>query len=373
MSSSRSMSSVVEPGRIELARLRRGLTQRALADQLGVTPRTVSRYEKDGAPLDIAPSLAAVLDFPALYFSKPLAVDEVEGRVEFRAARSSTKREQAAAKASRVHGGEIDDWVIENLGVPGLELPDLEGASPVEAANEIRYSWALKPGPLPNLIQLFESKGVHVYGIPSLGKRVDAFSTWYRDRPLVYLGFQKTPERSRFDAAHELGHLLMHRNASTFTDVEKEKQADEFASEFLIPRSAILGTLPYNPSVNGLLKFRSVFKVSAMEVAKSTYSAGLLSDWNYRQTVMSLSKRGFRSSEPGGMVQQERSRIFGHLFDRSRTTRMTVNRLAELLHLPADDVHGLTLRTEIRAVGGNAAQSSASQPSGEPGHLRLVQ
>ncbi|MEK2654790.1 ImmA/IrrE family metallo-endopeptidase [Pseudomonas aeruginosa] len=43
--------------------------------------------------------------------------------------------------------------------------------------------------------------------------QVNAFSCWRRGvTPFVFLNTQKSAEASRFDAAHELGHLVLHRH-----------------------------------------------------------------------------------------------------------------------------------------------------------------
>src|SRR3546814_6566541 len=43
-------------------------------------------------------------------------------------------------------------------------------------------------------------------------KNVDAFSCWRNGQPFVFLNTFKSAERSRFDAAHELAHLVLHRH-----------------------------------------------------------------------------------------------------------------------------------------------------------------
>ena len=59
-----------------------------------------------------------------------------------------------------------------------------------------------------------------------------------------FLNISKTAERCRFDAAHELAHLVMHRHGPTFTEESSnenniEKEANKFASSFLMPRKHI--------------------------------------------------------------------------------------------------------------------------------------
>lgn len=379
MWSSGSADSVLDGGRIQLARQRRSMTQKELAKRLGVTPRTVSRYEReDSASRSVSKALSEVLGFPESYFFTPVPDDSGVERVRFRSAVSSSQQSRNAAAASLIHGGAIDDWILDRLTIPSLDLPDLEGATPEEAAHELRYSWALGDGPVPNMIQLLESRGIHVYGLPQISRSVDAFSTWYKQRPLVFLGMQKTPERSRFDAAHELGHLTMHRDGSNLSPSEIEKQADQFASEFLTPKTTIRGAVSFNPGVQELLRFRASFRVSAMAAARAVHAATMSSEWHHRQLMIELSRRGYRTSEPGGMTQYERSRIFDVLFSDDFPKSTTVNTLARETTLPPDDVHALTLGTELRAVPSLEQESASTRMGAQPSEhgpaptLRLV-
>ena len=43
---------------------------------------------------------------------------------------------------------------------------------------------------------------------------MDAFSLIRDDRPFAFLNTDRSAERQRFDAAHELGHLLLHAGAA---------------------------------------------------------------------------------------------------------------------------------------------------------------
>lgn len=112
------------------------------------------------------------------------------------------------------------------------------GEDPRLAAALLREEWNLGSGPLPNLVHLCESRGIAFLGLPQLAESVDAYSFWLDRNPFIFLARQKTPERSRFDVAHELGHLVLHRHNDDESSAFQEREADTFASEFLIPRAA---------------------------------------------------------------------------------------------------------------------------------------
>lgn len=52
------------------------------------------------------------------------------------------------------------------------------------------------------------TKGIRVFSLAEEGREADAFCTWHDSKPFVFLNRMKSAERCRFDAAHELGHLV---------------------------------------------------------------------------------------------------------------------------------------------------------------------
>jgi len=70
---------------------------------------------------------------------------------------------------------------------------------------------------------------------------------WKEGTPFIFLNSAKSAERGRHDAAHELGHLVLHRHGGPIGR-KAEEQANAFASAFLMPRSSILAHVPRSES-----------------------------------------------------------------------------------------------------------------------------
>lgn len=261
---------------------------------------------------------------------------------------------------------EIDRWISARYVLPAVSLPSFAGNDPKTAAQLLRGVWGLGTKPLPNLIQLCESRGIRVYSLPPFADAVDAYSMWWSGTPYVFLARRKSPERIRFDLAHEVGHLVLH-DAEPCATTAVEREADAFASEFLMPAASIVEYLSPTPSVNDILAVRSQFKVSAMALAFAAHKAGRISDWTYRQVCIELSTRGFRTSEPGGMPNYEMSRVFPQVLSRSNTRRVTARGIAKDLDLPLSDVHALTFGTELRFAQETEVTSEGShdRPTGQ--------
>ena len=358
--------SFLDPERITLARTRRGMTKSDLARALGLTPRSIARYESDGAPLSAAPGLADVLRFPALFFSTPPTAEIEPNGVNFRAARRAGARQRAAAIAAGAAGIEIDQWISTRFNLPAVTVPQRLEDDPALAARVLRANWSLGSKPLPNAVQLVESHGVRVYTLPAIAEEVDAFSCWHRDVPYIFLSRRRSPERMRFDVAHELGHLVMHATG-TGDEVAQERQADQFASEFLMPRDALSTQIRRNPSSAEILDIRMRLKVSAMALTRALHAAGRVSDWHYRQLNIERSGRGYRSGEPGGMPAHEMSRVFPQVL-----RAVKAKDIASDLHLPLDEVRALTFGVELHATHVETGPVAAHPATTTTRSLRLV-
>ncbi len=109
---------------------------------------------------------------------------------------------------------------------------------------EVRVAWELGDGPIANVVGLLERKGVIVSRLPAATDEVDALSCQIGERPFIVLATNKdAADRARFDAAHELAHLLLHEDAQP-GDAEVERAAHRFAAEFLAPAASIRRELP---------------------------------------------------------------------------------------------------------------------------------
>src|SRR5204862_8230678 len=140
----------------------------------------------------------------------------------------------------------LADYVSAKFNLPEPKLIDLSHErDPGAAARTVRHVWALGEQPISSMIKLLESKGVRVFSLAENTKNVDAFSCWRNDVPYVFLNTFKSAERSRVDAAHELGHLVLHKHGGAKQGRSAEHEAHLFAASFLMPRDDVLATIPF--------------------------------------------------------------------------------------------------------------------------------
>jgi Zn-dependent peptidase ImmA (M78 family) len=336
---------------VEQARCLRAISKAKLARELSVTPRTYSRYLKEGFPADIGPNLSTILNVPVTFLARshPHAIEF--SNINFRAGRKAQAAHREAAIANGNLLIQVDSWIRKTYTVPRLDWIDLSNETPKLAAQLLRQAWGLGSNPAPNMVQLCESRGISVYGLTTIAKAVDAFSAWIDSQALIFVSRQKTPERSRFDIAHELGHLVLHHNSTGGDNAHQEKEADAFASEFLIPQAALKAYLPKLPNLTEIFEFKETYKVSALATVVSLHRAGILSDATYKRRCAVLNQRGYKDGEPNGMPHFERSRIFDHVFNKDTPKFQPRKDLATQLGIPQDVLDSGTFATRLSVVG----------------------
>lgn len=343
------MSKLFNASRLKLARERRKMTFKSLAEHCGISSKMVSLYEKNSDEYQPTEStvekISRALGFPKDFFYED-SIDELEFEtVAFRSLKTLRAAQQNAALGAGKIGILLNDYFEEKLNLPLVNIPDFSGFSPEEVANLIRAEWSLGDKSISNLINLLEAFGVRVFSLSENAQEVDAFSFWKGGIPFVFLNTQKTPERSRFDCAHELGHLLMHRySENKGNDIEKE--ADRFASAFLMPESSIRVNVPSFITPNEIIKIKSRWRVSAMALTYRLKALGHLTDWQYRNLMIELSKMGYRSSEPTGIEREKSTLLDNILLELSKSGIHIVN-IARELSLPVDEVSSLLFKFSV--------------------------
>jgi Zn-dependent peptidase ImmA (M78 family) len=194
--------------------------------------------------------------------------------------------------------------------------------------------------PIEHMIKLLESKGVRVFSLAEQHKHVDAFSCWRGNTPYIFLNTFKSAERSRFDAAHELAHLVLHIHGMTSGGRDIEREADMFASAFLINRGDLIGHMGRVNSLARLVSAKKRWGVSVSALARTAFDAGLISDWHYRELCKQMSHLGYRTTEPQGLAR-EKSTLWRMVFDELWKDGITRDRIAAELHIPLDEIESL--------------------------------
>lgn len=344
---------MVTPSRIRLARERRGITLAELSRRSGVSQQSLSGYENahsepTGATLK---NIAMALGFPASFFTAD-EIDEVPAEaVAFRARTKTSARKQKAVRAAAALAVELHEWLDRRFTLPAPDVPTFGRPDPELAAEMVRSRWGMGERPAPNVVHLLEAHGVRVFSLDPEYEEVDAFSFWRDAVPFVFLNTGKTGERGRFDGAHELGHLVLHGSDRPLTGPEAEREANQFASAFLMPRADVIARMPSGAQVDQIIEAKSIWKVSAMALTYRLHDLGVLTDWQYRSNCRQLAQLGYRKDEPGGIVR-ETSQVLTKVFRKLRQTGISPARVADELHIPVSELNQLMFGLALTAREG---------------------
>jgi Zn-dependent peptidase ImmA (M78 family)/DNA-binding XRE family transcriptional regulator len=345
------------PARLALARKRRHLTKKELATRAGVSHVTLTRIERGTTPdpePETVSALAAALNFPVEFFSLDDPEEIQAGAVSFRSLAAMTARQRDAALASGSIGIALDAFVNARFNLPAVQLLDLRDESSKAAADALRNHWALGSKPIVHMTKLLEAKGVRIFTLSESNQNVDAFSFWRDGTPYMFLNTFKSAERSRFDSAHELGHLVLHRHGAP-AGRDAEREADEFASAFLMPVEDLIAHLSPNLTLPKLLKAKERWGVSVAALARNVFGAGLISDWHYREMCKTMSVMGYRRSEPFPRPREE-SVLWKKVLQSLWSDRIDKESIARALCIPSSELEAL--------LGGLYGEPSVQAPLG---------
>ncbi len=364
-----------EPSRLCLARRRRGWSRTETARRSHLTARSIIAYEL-GERVPSQESLVALaqaLEYPIAFFQRSKVDSIREEGVSFRALSRMTATEREQALASGDLAMELSGWLDGEFDLPSPAIPDLHPQStPEAAANALRIIWELGDRPIKHLVGLLESKGVRVFSLAENTLSLDGFSFWKKGRPYIFLNTLKSAERSRFDAAHELGHIVLHQHGLP-SGRKAEQEANQFAAAFLMPRTSMFAFAPRNPTIAQLLEAKQPWGVAVTAYAHRMHEIGLLSEWYYRSLCIEMQSRGYRQAEPQAGTREMSQiwpKVFSIVLRKEGTTRQE---LASTLGWPLRELRALVFQLVL------SAEDGGNTPTGEMPHemvperrLRLV-
>lgn len=253
------MKNSVIPSRITEAREACALSMGELAERIGVTRQSVSKYERGiiKPSLDVLQSISFLLRFPVEFFYK----DEVNANTGtsplfFRSKSNITKKVKTACRhqvkwvcETRKQLERFVEFVEHSPFAIDADYEDLLEGEIEDLALSFRQEWGLGDAPVSDLIGILENQGIIVAQFSGNEfcsfNGIDAYSAWYGGIPyIIYNSTQKSAVRTRFSILHELGHLIMHNSISEEDAAKKgvvdfaDMQADRFAAAFLLPATS---------------------------------------------------------------------------------------------------------------------------------------
>lgn len=305
------------PERLREARLARGIRIQEMADAIGVSRQSISNYElgRGNPPAATMNRIIDYLDFPPAYFTKEYpSANTPCSAIYFRCLKTATQIPRDMLTVRTKWLDDILGYLEKYITFPSVNLPKIEKESADEpwsfeeieqATIETRKQFGLGLGPISDVILLLEKNGVIIVRTQTNDKKTDGCSQWRGTRPFIYLSSDKnSAARSRFDAAHELAHMILHGgmiDAEQLRDnkllKQLEREANHFASAFLLPentfRNEVMGT-----SLEHFIALKKRWKVSIAAMIYRCEDLEILSENQVLYLRKQMSRYKMRKREP---------------------------------------------------------------------------
>lgn len=327
---------------LKVARQARGKNQKDLAAASGITQAAVSKLEAGviQPTQEVLERLAHALSFPVSLFYETDPMFGVPISVSYR------KRASVGSRAVEQVEAEVNFRLMHLRRLlasidyqPELSFPQFDvdeyGGLGSRVAELVRKHWYVPSGPLPDLTTLAERAGCLVLPCAFDAVGVDGLTLHPPGLPVcVFLNESMPGDRQRFTLAHELGHAIMHRHPNP----DMEQQADDFASELLMPTREIRIALADGVTLPRLAALKPVWRVSMGALLMRAKRLGCVTDSQSSYLWRQMSKLGYRTREPVA-VPAERPSVFSsilqaHLGDLG----YGMEELGKLLHMQPEEL-----------------------------------
>jgi Zn-dependent peptidase ImmA (M78 family)/transcriptional regulator with XRE-family HTH domain len=292
------------PEMVILAREYRGLTQAELARESGMKQPRVARIEAgSGADLDSSEmeELSRVLGFPKDFFflsEQRFSYGSSSVFTRSRQLKASERRKVSGiVNILRIHARRMLDHIDIHVSRPLPRLSMDDYGTPTACARALRAAWGCPSGPIRNLTKLLEGAGVLVIECDFAGVPMDATCIQLGEMPPIVFVDRSVPgDRWRFTLAHELAHLVMH-------DIPRptmEDEADEFASEFLVPSEELTPDLSRSNAakLQTYVPLKEYWGVSIAMLVMKARALGKIDDNQKKWLYIQMNNLGIRKNEP---------------------------------------------------------------------------
>ena len=345
------------PEKLKEARIARGYTVTALAEKIGVSKQTISKYELGQA----SPSSETMIKYcNLLKFNIDFFMFDNEkndynyGTIFFRSLKSAESLIREEIKIRIKWTNNIYNYINEFVEFPDLNLPDIKpelledlNLEKIEEISEIlRNYWKVEKGPINNLSILLEKNGIVLCNSDIYNVKVDACSEVINNTAIFFIRTNDISAcRLRFDLAHELGHLILHSGITKEELQDKElldkieKEANMFASAFLLPRQEFSNDV-LALSLDHFVNLKSRWKVSISAMIYRCNELGIFSDSQVLYLRKQISLKKWRTVEPlDDIIQPEKPKLLCNAINLIVNNDIqSKNQISKDINLPIQDL-----------------------------------
>ena len=344
---------------ITLARELKGISQSVLASNVpNLNQSTLSQLEIGvlDVPYETWKNIAAYFELPLSFFTllrpkTPISSFYYRKRV------TMPKKQLASMEARMDLIRESIDRVLDIVDIAECSLPsfDIENLpnkrkAVEDAARKIREFLKISKGPIVNLVEVLERNGIIVHYLKDTPEKFDGITLLTdKGQPIIFINESIPNDRKRFTIAHELGHFVLH--IRTFQELERDEEleANQFASEFLLPQIEIMNSLNYL-NLNSIANLKEYWLISKSAIIRRAFDLGVINKERYTYFNIELSRRGERKQETG-YIKPENPKVISSIFSALKNDlNYSIDDICELLCLPKSLYSGLLEEGKLRII-----------------------
>ena len=330
-------------------RLKNNMTKKALADAIGITPMAITNYENDNRRpnMDTIKALAKVLNISVTDF---LANTGGKLQVSHGKFRKGTKlgvmNQEYIKESVEEYFGRFFQ-VVSFLGgqkilEPAPELKKIPWTEDTEeAAKELRKYLGLSiNGPVSNLVEILENKGILVFFIEIDNDYFSGMNGTVNGIPYIVINGNMSPARIRSTIVHEVAHFAFEW-PEDLTDKDEENLATAISGAFLFPKEDAYRELGYkrNAISKAMTMTCKEYGISLFMLVKRARLCEIINDSVEKVFYIRASKAGWRKAEPDWGITKEEPNLFEQLVYRAVTEEeISIQKGAELLKTSYDAV-----------------------------------
>jgi transcriptional regulator with XRE-family HTH domain len=330
-------------------RLKNNMTKKALAEAIGVTSMAITNYENDDRQpnMDTLKLLAKALNIRVTDFLTNTGSELQFSHGKFRkGSKLGAMNQEFIRESVEEYFGRFFQAVSFLGGQKILEpIPEMRKIpwteSTEEAAKKLReYLGLPKNGPVFNLVEILENKGILVFFIDVQTDYFSGMNGTVNGIPYIVINSIMSPARIRSTIVHEIAHFAFEW-PEDLDDKDEENLATALSGAFLFPKEDAVRELGYkrNTISRAMIMTCQEYGISLFMLVKRARLCGIINDSVEKNFYIQASKAGWRKAEPDWDIQKEEPSLFKQLVYRAVTEEeISVQKGAELLKTSYDAV-----------------------------------
>lgn len=344
---------------LEYFRLKQNMSKKELASLVNVTPMAITHYESgERRPnMETIKALAAALGVRVSDFLGKRDEKLVFIHGEFRRNSKLPGRQQEFVRQS------VEEYVgrfyavVNILGdkvlpeAPKIHQLKLSGNPGRDAMEMRRYLHIAESGPVGNLIELLENRGIILYVCDVDCQDFSGMNGMVNERPYIMVNKNMSPERIRSTIVHELAHLLFiwDEYESAKTEKEVENMATAISGAFLFPAEDAVRELGIRRTritrdMNYICK---EYGISMYLLVKRAVLCNIISENLARDFYIKAGQAGWKKNEPVRIGKEEPTLFLQLVFRAVCENEISIQKGAELLKMPYAYVAEQCLAEEV--------------------------